>query len=83
MQAEWKWAALRVLALAAVCVGLSTMIVLAAQSGRISAWTLAPFFWCAALLAAVMQYARRQSALTRYRSRHRALAGPRPGAQLP
>jgi hypothetical protein len=80
---DWKWPAVRITAIAAMLLALSSLTAMAMQVGNLSAWALVPFFWCAALLAAIAHYARRQDALSRYRAEHRPLAGPRAGAQLP
>ena len=55
-----------------------------AQRGSVSAWVILPFFWSAAVLAAVGHYlAQWWAPLARYLARHRPLAGPRTGAELP
>jgi hypothetical protein len=54
------------------------------QSGKISAWAIVPFFWGAALLAGVVHYVGQlRDPIGRYLARHKPLAGPRPGAELP
>ena len=55
-----------------------------AQSGKISAWVILPFFWGAALMAVVAHYvAQWRDPISRYLASHKPLAGPRPGAELP
>lgn len=45
---------------------------------------LAPFALSAALLATlILARGQRRNSRTRYRARHKPLAGPRPGAELP
>jgi hypothetical protein len=54
------------------------------QSGKLSAWAILPFFWGAAIVAIVVHYLGQwRDPLTRYLARHKPLAGPRPGAELP
>ena len=54
------------------------------QSGKISAWAILPFFWGAALFAVLVHYlAQLRDPISRYLARHKPLAGPRPGAELP
>lgn len=55
-----------------------------AQSGTVSAWAILPFFWSAAALAVLGHYlARWRAPVTHYLARHKPLAGPREGAELP
>ena len=55
-----------------------------AQRGVVSAWVILPFFWSAAVLAVVGHHlAQWLGPLARYLARHRPLAGPRAGAELP
>jgi hypothetical protein len=54
------------------------------QSGKISAWAILPFFWGAAAFAVLVHYlGQLRDPIGRYLSRHKPLAGPRPGAELP
>jgi hypothetical protein len=67
-----------------VAFAIGTMWVVDTQSGKISAWAILPFFWGAAVLAIVVHYlAQWRDPLNRYLTRHKPLAGPRPGAELP
>lgn len=55
-----------------------------AQTGMASAWIIVPFFWGAAILAVLVNYlAQWRSPVARYLARHRPLAGPREGVELP
>ena len=55
-----------------------------AQSGMVSAWVILPFFWSAALLSVLVHYAVQwRDPIGRYLARHKPLAGPRQGAELP
>ncbi len=54
------------------------------ESGKVGAWVILPFFWGGAIVAVgVHHLAQLRDPLTRYLARHRPLAGPRPGAELP
>lgn len=68
---------------AAAAAGISGMWVASAQDGRVSAWALVSFLWCVAMLAGLAHHVKETSAVTRYRSRRKPLAGPRTGAELP
>jgi hypothetical protein len=67
----------------AAALGLSTLSVLVAEDGRMSPWALVSFMWSVAMLAGLVHHLGGQDAMTRYRLRHKPLAGPREGAQLP
>jgi hypothetical protein len=55
-----------------------------AESGKVSAWAMLPFFWGAALVAALAHYlSQLRDPVSRYMARRKPLAGPRPGAELP
>jgi hypothetical protein len=57
---------------------------LGVQSGKVSPAILVAFFWAVALVAMLAHFlSQGGDALTRYRLRHKPLAGPRPGADLP
>jgi hypothetical protein len=68
---------------AASALGISTLWVVAAQSGLLSAWALVPFAWSVALLAGLAHHLRDGARTTRYRLDREPLAGPRAGAWLP
>ncbi len=54
------------------------------QGGKVSAWMILPFFWGGAAVAVgVHQLAQLRDPIGRYLARHKSLAGPRPGAELP
>ena len=54
------------------------------ESGKVGAWVILPFFWGGAVVAAgVHLLAQLRDPLGRYLTRHKPLAGPRPGAELP
>jgi hypothetical protein len=54
------------------------------QNGKVSAWMILPFFWGGAAVAVgVRQLAQLRDPIGRYLARHKPLAGPRPGAELP
>jgi hypothetical protein len=79
----WRQLSLMSLLLAGFA-ALGSVIASLAQGGLMAAWALVLFFWGAAGLAALAQATiQRQDPMSRYLSRHRPLAGPRPGAELP
>jgi hypothetical protein len=52
-----------------------------AESGKVGAWVILPFFWGGAMVAAgIHQLAQLRDPLARYLARHKPLAGPRRGA---
>jgi hypothetical protein len=54
------------------------------QTGKVGAWAIVPFFWGGAAVAAGAHLiAQWRDPLVRYLARHKPLAGPRPGAELP
>jgi hypothetical protein len=54
------------------------------EGGKVGAWVMLPFFWGGAMVAAgVHQIAQLRDPVSRYLARHKPLAGPRPGAELP
>jgi hypothetical protein len=81
----WQWKLVFLVAAGIGClVALAAMLARAGESGRIGAWALVVLYWGAAVLAALVHYiAQRQDPVDRYLARHRPLAGPRPGAELP
>ena len=63
---------------------ISAVWIIDAQSGMVSAWVILPFFWSAAVLSILGHYlAQWRPPIARYLARHRPLAGPRAGAELP
>lgn len=69
---------------AAVAFAVCAVWVADAQRGAVGAWVILPFFWSAAVLAVAGHYlAQWRAPLARYLARHRPLAGPRTGAELP
>jgi hypothetical protein len=63
---------------------LCAVWIIDAPSGMVSAWGILPFFWSAAVLAVLgHNVAQRWAPVSRYLARHRSLAGPRTGAELP
>jgi hypothetical protein len=54
------------------------------QSGKVGAWIILPIFWGGAAVAVgVHRLAQLRDPIGRYLARHKSLAGPRPGAELP
>jgi hypothetical protein len=54
------------------------------HGGKVSAWAILPFFWGAALVALVVHHlGQLRDPISRYLARHKPLAGPRPGAEIP
>jgi len=68
---------------AVVALILSAISIWWAQDGQMQAWALVSFVWSVAMLAGFAHHLGARDALTRYRERHKPLAGPREGAQLP
>ena len=71
---------LATLAMSAACV----LCFAGTEGGKVGAWVILPFFWGGAVVAVgVHQLAQLRDPLSRYLARHRPLAGPRAGAELP
>jgi hypothetical protein len=68
---------------AALALSVSGLSVMAAEDGRMTPWALVSFMWSVAMLAGLTHHLGARDAMTRYRLRHKPLAGPREGAQLP
>jgi hypothetical protein len=70
---------------AAGAFGLGTLWIIAHGGSLGGVWPLLLPVLCGALLLGAVAHVLKhtQSALTRYRSQHKPLAGPRPGAALP
>lgn len=68
---------------AAAAAGVSAHWIVSAGDGRLTAWALVSLLWCVAMLTGFVHHLREGAPLERYRLRHKPLAGPREGAQLP
>jgi prepilin signal peptidase PulO-like enzyme (type II secretory pathway) len=67
-----------------VLFALCAVWIIDAQSGMVSAWVILPFFWSAAILSVLGRYlAQWRDPVIRYLARHKPLAGPGAGAELP
>jgi hypothetical protein len=68
---------------AAIALALTGVSVLMAGEGLLPPWALVAFMWSAAMVAGLAHHLAAPDPCTRYRLRHKPLAGPREGAQLP